>query len=179
MKIKNTNTEVWIDNQIMRNATIISCRDNDSNLDLTRDVSFKLFKDDLDNGQVAHQFYVRARLIEEFTLSFFGDYRASPENSSNRMSAYTDGEVNNQGELVVKNLVDYLISGGSLEGIQIVDYGYADYVDVQQYFKKQDGEIMLNDLLPSDLLQVAKEVILSSIKFDGKTAKELGFTIFE
>jgi hypothetical protein len=177
MKIKNTNSEVWIDNQIMRNAKIVSCRDNDSDLDLTRDISFKLFKDDLLGGQVAHKFYVRARLIEEFTLKFFGHHNTT-ETSSNRMSAYTDGEML-ENELVVKNLVTYLLSGGDLESIDIVDYGYADYMDVQQYFKKVNGEILFNDELPLSLIGIAKEVVLSSIDFDGKTAKELGFTIFE
>jgi hypothetical protein len=177
MKIKNTNSEVWIDNQIMRNAKIVSCRDNDSDLDLTRDISFKLFKDDLLGGQVAHKFYVRARLIEEFTLKFFGHHNTT-ETSSNRMSAYTDGEML-ENELVVKNLVTYLLSGGDLESIDIVDYGYADYMDVQQYFKKVNGEILFNDQLPLSLVEIAKEVVLSSIDFDGKTAKELGFTIFE
>ena len=177
MKIKNTNSEVWIDNQIMRNAKIVSCRDNDSDLDLTRDISFKLFKDDLVGGQVAHKFYVRARLIEEFTLKFFGHHNTT-ETSSNRMSAYTDGEML-ENELIVKNLVTYLLSGGDLESIDIVDYGYADYMDVQQYFKKVNGEILFNDQLPLSLVEIAKEVVLSSIDFDGKTAKELGFTIFE
>jgi hypothetical protein len=187
MKIQNTNSEVWIDNQIMRNATIVSCRDNDSDLDLTRDISFKLFKDDLKGGQVAHKFYVRARLIEEFTIKFFGHHNTT-ETSSNRMSAYTDGEtvdvLDEEGvvtsqELIVKNLVVYLLSGGTLEGIDIVDYGYADYMDVQQYFMKVNGEILFNDQLPLSLVEIAKEVVLSSIDFDGKTAKELGFTIFE
>ena len=177
MKIKNTNSEVWIDNQIMRNAKIVSCRDNDSDLELTRDISFKLFKDDLKGGQVAHKFYVRARLIEEFTLKFFGHHNTT-ETSSNRMSAYTDGEML-ENELIVKNLVTYLLSGGDLESIDIVDYGYADYMDVQQYFKKVNGEILFNDELPLSLVEIAKEVVLSSIDFDGKTAKELGFTIFE
>jgi hypothetical protein len=177
MKIKNTNSEIWIDNQIMRNAKIVSCRDNDSDLELTRDISFKLFKDDLLGGQVAHKFYVRARLIEEFTLKFFGHHNTT-ETSSNRMSAYTDGEML-ENELVVKNLVTYLLSGGDLESIDIVDYGYADYMDVQQYFKKVNGEILFNDQLPLSLVEIAKEVVLSSIDFDGKTAKELGFTIFE
>jgi hypothetical protein len=186
MKIQNTNTEVWIDNQIMRNATIVSCRDNDSDLDLTRDISFKLFKDDLAGGQVAHKFYVRARLIEEFTLNFFGHHNTT-ETSSNRMSAYTDDEtvdvLDGEGlvagqELVVKNLVAYLLSGGDLSVIDIVDYGYADYMDVQQYFMKVNGEILFNDQLPSPLIEIAKEVLLASIEFDGKTAKELGFTIF-
>jgi len=177
MKIKNTNSEVWIDNQIMRNATIVSCRDNDSDLDLTRDISFKLFKDDLAGSQVAHKFYVRARLIEEFTLNFFGHHNTT-ETSSNRMSAYTDSEML-EDKLVVKNLVTYLLSGGDLETIDIVDYGYADYMDVQQYFKKVNGEVIFNDELPLSLIGIAKEVVLSSIDFDGKTAKELGFTIFE
>jgi hypothetical protein len=177
MKIQNTNLEVWIDNQIMRNAKIVSCRDNDSDLDLTRDISFKLFKDDLLGGQVAHKFYVRARLVEEFTLKFFGHHNTT-ETSSNRMSAYTDGEML-ENELVVKNLVTYLLSGGDLSTIDIVDYGYADYMDVQQYFKKVNGEILFNDELPLSLIGIAKEVVLSSIDFDGKTAKELGFTIFE
>jgi hypothetical protein len=177
MKIQNTNLEVWIDNQIMRNAKIVSCRDNDSDLDLTRDISFKLFKDDLLGGQVAHKFYVRARLVEEFTLKFFGHHNTT-ETSSNRMSAYTDGEML-ENELVVKNLVTYLLSGGDLSTIDIVDYGYADYMDVQQYFKKVNGEILFNDELPLSLVEIAKEVVLSSIDFDGKTAKELGFTIFE
>jgi hypothetical protein len=177
MKIQNTNSEIWIDNQIMRNAKIVSCRDNDSDLDLTRDISFKLFKDDLLGGQVAHKFYVRARLVEEFTLKFFGHHNTT-ETSSNRMSAYTDGEML-ENELVVKNLVTYLLSGGDLSTIDIVDYGYADYMDVQQYFKKVNGEILFNDELPLSLVEIAKEVVLSSIDFDGKTAKELGFTIFE
>tara|TARA_R110000822_G_scaffold60534_1_gene150702 strand:- start:23 stop:556 length:534 start_codon:yes stop_codon:yes gene_type:complete len=177
MKIKNTNSEVWIDSQIMRNAKIVSCRDNDSDLDLTRDISFKLFKDDLLGAQVAHKFYVRARLIEEFTLKFFGHHNTT-ETSSNRMSAYTDGEML-ENELVVKNLVTYLLSGGDLSNIDIVDYGYADYMDVQKYFKKVNGEILFNDQLPLSLVEIAKEVVLSSIDFDGKTAKELGFTIFE
>jgi hypothetical protein len=161
----------------MRNAKIVSCRDNDSDLDLTRDISFKLFKDDLLGGQVAHKFYVRARLVEEFTLKFFGHHNTT-ETSSNRMSAYTDGEML-ENELVVKNLVTYLLSGGDLSTIDIVDYGYADYMDVQQYFKKVNGEILFNDELPLSLVEIAKEVVLSSIDFDGKTAKELGFTIFE
>tara|TARA_R110000796_G_scaffold59008_2_gene135936 strand:- start:3717 stop:4280 length:564 start_codon:yes stop_codon:yes gene_type:complete len=186
MKIGNTNTEVWIDNQIMRNAEIVSCRDNDSDLDLTRDISFKLFKDDLEGGKVAHQFYVRARLIEEFTLKFFGHHNTT-ETSSNRMSAYTDGETVDiygpDGELVdeqliVKNLVTYLLSGGDLESIDIVDYGYADYMDVQQYFMKVNGEILFNDQIPNAMVEIAKEVLLSSIEFDGKTAKELGFNLF-
>tara|TARA_R110000744_G_scaffold121116_2_gene225543 strand:+ start:16106 stop:16639 length:534 start_codon:yes stop_codon:yes gene_type:complete len=177
MKIQNTNTEVWIDNQIMRNAKIVSCRDNDSDLDLTRDISFKLFKDDLLGGQVAHKFYVRARLIEEFTLNFFGHHNTT-ETSSNRMSAFTDGETVDN-ELVVKNLVVHLLSGGTLENIEIIDYGYADYMDVQQYFKKVNGEILFNNELPLPLIGIAKQVVLSSLIFDGKTAKELGFTIFE
>jgi hypothetical protein len=136
-----------------------------------------LFKDDLLGGQVAHKFYVRARLVEEFTLKFFGHHNTT-ETSSNRMSAYTDGEML-ENELVVKNLVTYLLSGGDLSTIDIVDYGYADYMDVQQYFKKVNGEILFNDELPLSLVEIAKEVVLSSIDFDGKTAKELGFTIFE
>jgi hypothetical protein len=176
MKIENTNSEVWIDNQIMRNAKIVSCRDNDSDLDLTRDISFKLFKDDLQGNQVAHKFYVRARLVEEFTLSFFGHHNTT-ETSSNKMSAYTDGEMI-EDELIVKNLVIHLLNGGTLEDINIIDYGYADYMEVQKYFKKIDGEILFNDELNSPLIEIAKEVIISSIIFDEKTAKDLGFTIF-
>jgi hypothetical protein len=187
MKIRNTNTEVWIDNQIMRNAEIISCRDNDSDLELTRDISFKLFKDDLEGGKVAHQFYVRARLVEELTVSFFGHHNITAS-SSNRMSAYTDGDtkdvVNEEGEvisqeLVVKNLVLYLLNGGDLDGVNIIDYGYSDYIDVQKYFMKVDGEILFSNLISLSLIEVAKEVLLLSIELDGKNAKELGFTIFD
>ena len=174
MKIKNINTEIWVDNQIMRNPEIVSCRDDDSNLDLTREISFKLFKDDLQGNRVAHKFYVRASLIEEFKLSFHGHHKTT-DTSSNRMSAYTDGDLDDDGVLIVKNLVTHILSGGNLDGIDIVDYGYADYVDVQNYFTKNAGEIIFAPL-PKPLLVIAQEVILSNIHFDGKTAKELGFS---
>ena len=51
-------------------------------------------------------------------------------------------------------------------------------MDVQQYFMKVNGEILFNDQIPNAMVEIAKEVLLSSIEFDGKTAKELGFNLF-
>jgi hypothetical protein len=176
MRIKNTNTHIQLGNEVIINPILELSRDNDSYVHKTRDIAYRLLKDDVNGDQIIHEILTERfeKTTDIFLKRFYGHHRVT-DTSSNVTSTYTDGETDEEGELIEKNLVHYLMSGGDITNITITNHGYADYNDVQQYFVKTDGLISLNPELPLPLIDIAKEVILNNLIISGKSAKELGF----
>lgn len=175
MRLTNKNTQIQLGNEVIINPVLELYRDSDSYPDKTRDITFRLLKHDIDRNEVVHQFFKRAKLVEEINLKQFYGHHNNTDTSSNVTSTYTDGDTNDNGDLVQKNLVQYLMTGGDITEVTITNYGYADYVGVQQYFIKTGGLISFNEELPAPLLELAKEVILNNLIIEGQTAKDLGF----
>lgn len=175
MRISNKNQQIQIGDEIIVNPILELYKDSDSYPNKTRDISFRLLKHDINGNEIVHKFFYRARLIEEINLNQFYGHHNNTASSSNITSTYTDGELDEDGELIQKNLVQYLMTGGDINTITVTNYGYADYVDVQIYFLKTGGLIGFNQELPPQLIGVAQEVVLNNLTINGITAKQLGF----
>lgn len=180
MKILNTNNQIQLGNEVILNPVLELSRDNDSYVHKTRDIAFRLLKDDVDGNQIIHEILTHRfeKTTDIFLKQFYGEHDVVDgvaTDSSNITSTYTDGSKDEDGELIEMNLVQYLMTGGDISNVTITNYGYADYNDVQQYFVKTGGLIEFNTQLPAPLIEMAKEVILNNLIINGKTAKELGF----